>query len=88
MIGELGLHMDNIAVLSIGTGTAVQDLRKRTLKEGRWGWGMLEWILPSEGNIINTIMDGSSEADQAVMEVFFRVCFCCRCPSQLLMLTS
>ena len=66
--------MEKIAVLSVGTGTAIRDMRARTLKEGRWGWGMLEWILPSEGNIINTIMDGGSEASQAIVQILFEVC--------------
>ncbi len=74
MIGEMGWDMENIAVLSVGTGTAVRDLRNGTLREGRWGWGMLEWILPNEGNLVTTIMDGGSEASQAIVEVFFRVC--------------
>ena len=65
--------MENIAVLSIGTGTAVADLRKGVLKEGRRGWGMLEWILPNQGNIVTTIMDGTAEAGQAIVEVLFRV---------------
>lgn len=71
MIGEMGWDMDSIAVLSVGTGSAVRDLRKETLREGQWGWGMLEWILPNKGNIINTIQDGSSEASQAIVEVLF-----------------
>ena len=73
MVGEMEVDMDHIAVLSIGTGTAIRDLRKGTLKSGRRGWGMLEWILPNEGNIVTTIMDGSSEASQAIVEVFFKV---------------
>lgn len=73
MTGEMGIPMENIAVLSIGTGTAVADLRKRVLKEGRRGWGMLEWILPNQGNIVTTIMDGTAEAGQAIVEVLFRV---------------
>lgn len=73
MTGEMGIPMDNIAVLSIGTGTAVADLRKGVLKEGRRGWGMLEWILPNQGNIVTTIMDGTAEAGQAIVEVLFRV---------------
>lgn len=72
MLGELGQDMDNIAVLSIGTGSAVKDLRKGTLKSRGRGWGMLEWILPNQGNIVTTIMDGSSEASQAIVEVFFK----------------
>ena len=75
MIGEMGVPLDHIAVLSIGTGTAVADLRKGVLKEGRRGWGMLEWILPNQGNIVTTIMDGTAEAGQAIVEVLFRVCF-------------
>ena len=73
MMGEMGQDMDNIAVLSIGTGTAIQDLRMGTLKSRGRGWGMLEWILPNQGNIVTTIMDGSSEASQAIAEVFFKV---------------
>lgn len=73
MMGEMGQDMDNIAVLSIGTGTAIKDLRMGTLKSRGRGWGMLEWILPNQGNIVTTIMDGSSEASQAIVEVFFKV---------------
>lgn len=79
MLGELGQDMDNIAVLSIGTGSAVKDLRKGTLKSRGRGWGMLEWILPNQGNIVTTIMDGSSEASQAIVEVFFKVTTCIWC---------
>ena len=79
MIGEMEWDMDSIAVLSVGTGSAVRDLRKETLREGRWGWGMLEWILPNKGNIINTIQDGGSEASQAIVQVLFavRLLLCC-----------
>ena len=73
MLGEMGLDMDNIAVLSIGTGSAVKDLRKGTLKSRGRGWGMLEWVLPDQGNFVTTIMDGSSEASQAIVEVLFKV---------------
>lgn len=75
MIGEMGCDMENTAVLSVGTGSAVRDLRNKTLKEigGRRGWGMLEWILPNDGNIVNALMDGGSEASQAIVEIFFRV---------------
>lgn len=73
MMGEMDLDMNNIAVLSIGTGTAIKDLRVGTLKSRGRGWGMLEWILPNQGNIVTTIMDGSSEASQAIVEVFFKV---------------
>ena len=76
MLGEMDIDMDNIAVLSIGTGSAIKDLRKGTLKSKGRGWGMLEWILPNEGNIVTTIMDGSSEASQAIVEVFFKVSPC------------
>ena len=76
MIGEMGVPMDHIAILSIGTGTAVSDLRKGVLKEGRRGWGMLEWILPNQGNLVTTIMDGTAEAGQAIVEVLFRVSMC------------
>ena len=72
-MGELDQDMDNIAVLSIGAGAAVKDLRMGTLKSRGRGWGMLEWILPNQGNIVTTIMDGSSEASQAIVEVFFKV---------------
>ena len=79
MIGEMEWDMDSIAVLSIGTGSAIRDLRKETLREGQWGWGMLEWILPNKGNIINTFQDGGSEASQAIVEVLFavRLLLCC-----------
>lgn len=69
----MNIPMERIAVLSIGTGTAVADLRKGVLKEGKRGWGMLEWILPNQGNIVTTIMDGTAEAGQAIVEVLFRV---------------
>jgi len=74
MIGEMEWDMDSIAVLSVGTGSAIRDLRKETLREGQSGWGMLEWILPNKGNIITTITDGGSEASQAIVEVLFAVC--------------
>lgn len=76
MMGEMGLDIDNIAVLSIGTGSAIMDLRKGTLKSRGQGWGMLEWILPNQGNIVTTIMDGSSEASQAIVDIFFKVRQC------------
>ena len=71
MIGEMEWDMDSIAVLSIGTGSAVRDLRKETLREGRAGGGMLEWILPNKGKIIHNIKDGGSEARQAIVEGLF-----------------
>lgn len=74
------IDMDRVAVLSIGTGSAIRDLRKGMLKSGGRGWGMLEWILPNEGNIVTTIMDGSSEASQAIVDIFFKV----ECPVILL----
>ena len=80
MAGEMEIDMDRVAVLSIGTGSAIRDLRKGMLKSGGRGWGMLEWILPNEGNIVTTIMDGSSEASQAIVDIFFKV----ECPVILL----
>ena len=74
MVGEAECDTENIAVLSIGTGSTVRDLRRETLREGRWGWGLLEWILPNKGNLVTTVMDGDSEASQAVAQIFFRVC--------------